>query len=78
MYKEKELADFCEDARPKIFLTLQETAANLDLSFLREAQVKTLITTSPLDFLASGAEIPGLLQGIKRTNVEGALELSDL
>jgi hypothetical protein len=45
---------------------------------LREAQVKTLITTSPLDFLASGAEIPGLLQGVKRTTVEGALELSDL
>ena len=78
MYKEKELAYFCEDARPKIFLTLQETAANLDLSFLREAQVKTLITTSPLDFLPPGVEIPGLLQGIKRTTVEGALELSDL
>lgn len=78
MYKEKELAYFCEDARPKIFLTLQETAANLDLSFLREAQVKTLITTSPLDFLPPGVEIPGLLQGIKRIAVEGALELSDL
>ncbi len=78
MYKEKELAYFCEDSRPKIFLTLQETAANLDLSFLREAQVKTLITTSPLDFLPTIAEVPGLLQGIKRTSVEGALELSDL
>jgi len=78
MYKEKELAYFCEDSRPKIFLTLQETAANLDLSFLREAQVKTIITTSPLDFLPPGVEIPGLLQGIMRTTVEGALELSDL
>ena len=78
MYKEKELAYFCRDSGAKIFLTLQETAANLDLSFLREAQVNTIITTSPLDFLPSAAEIPGLLQGIKRTTVEGALELSDL
>lgn len=78
MYREKELTYFCQDSGAKIFLTLQETAANLDLSFLREAQVKTIITTSPLDFLPSGIETPGLLQGIKRTKVEGALELFDL
>jgi len=77
MYREKELAYFCQDSGAKIFLTLQETAANLDLSFLREAQVNTIITTSPLDFLPSGEETPGLLQGIKRTKAEGALELSD-
>ncbi len=78
MYREKELAYFCQDSGAKIFLTLQETAANLDLSFLREAQVNTIITTSPLDFLPPGAETPDLLQGIRRTKVEGALELSDL
>ena len=75
MYKEKELAYFCQDSGAKIFLTLDETASGLDLSFLDSTDVKTIITTSPLEFLSPEADPPDLLKRIRTTPVSGAMDL---
>ena len=78
MYREKELLYFCEDSQAGLFLTLDEIAAALDLSFLKKTSVQKLITTSALDLLPSHLELPGLLDGVQRTSVPGALAVLDL
>ncbi|MDZ7696457.1 MAG: AMP-binding protein [Deltaproteobacteria bacterium] len=75
MYKEKELTYFCQDSGARLFVTLDETASGLDLSFLKETPVKTVITTSPLDLLPPGTDPPDLLKKIGRTPVPGAMDL---
>ncbi|MBW2169828.1 MAG: AMP-binding protein, partial [Deltaproteobacteria bacterium] len=49
MYKEKELTYFFQDSGAKLFFTLDQIAAALDMSFLKETSVQNVITTSPLD-----------------------------
>ncbi len=78
MYKEKELTYFCQDSGAKIFLTLEETAASLDLSFLRETAVANVITASPLDYLPGDMELPKMLRGTKRTRVPDTLDILEL
>ncbi len=78
MYKEKELLYFCEDSGATIFFTLDEIAAELDLSFLKKTAVQKLITTSALDLLPPDTKPPELLQDIKPISVRGALCLRDL
>jgi len=78
MYKEKELAYFCRDSGARIFLTLEETASDLDLSFLDGTAVKAVITTSPLDFLPPGTDLPGLLKKIKKMAVSGTVDMLQL
>jgi long-chain acyl-CoA synthetase len=78
MYKEKELTYFCQDSGAKIFITLEETASGLDLFFLKQTQIETVITTSPLDFLPSYLEPPRMLAGSKKIRISGAVEMLDL
>jgi long-chain acyl-CoA synthetase len=78
MYKEEELTYFCQDSGAKIFLTLDEIAAGLDLSFMKQTAVKNLITTSPLDFLPADQKRPRLLEGKERMAVDGSLNLLEL
>jgi long-chain acyl-CoA synthetase len=78
MYREKELLYFCEDSQARLFFTLDEIAAALDLSFLKKTSVQKLITTSALDLLPSHLELPGLLDGVQQTSVPGALVVLDL
>jgi long-chain acyl-CoA synthetase len=62
MYKERELIYFCRDSGAKIFLTHDETAAGLNLSFLKETSVDTVIATSPLDLLPPDMAPPAMLE----------------
>jgi long-chain acyl-CoA synthetase len=78
MYKEKELTYLCQDSGAKVFITLEETASRLDLSFLKQTQVETVITTSPLDFLPSYPEPSRVLAGAKKIAISGALDMLDL
>ncbi|MBL7204639.1 MAG: AMP-binding protein [Desulfobacteraceae bacterium] len=78
MYKEKELTYFCQDSGAKLFVTLDEIASGLDLSFLRDTSVERVITTSPLDFLPPGTELPGLLTGAKKTPVSGTMDMLEM
>jgi long-chain acyl-CoA synthetase len=78
MYKEKELNYFCRDSGAKIFVTLQEVATGLDLTFLKQTDVREVITTSALDFLPGGSQIPKMVRGIKKQTVPGTLDLLDL
>jgi long-chain acyl-CoA synthetase len=78
MYREKELTYFCNDSGAKMFVTLDEIAGGLDLSFLTETSVQTTITTSPLDFLPQGEEVPALLKGSKRIAIPGAVDMLKL
>ena len=78
MYKEKELAYFCEDSGAKLFLTLDEIADKLDLAFLGNTSVKKIITTSPLDFLPPGTNPPSLLRKTRKVHIPGTLDMLDI
>ncbi|MGB6068387.1 MAG: AMP-binding protein [Desulfomonilaceae bacterium] len=78
MYKGQELSYFLQDSGAKLFLTLDEIAASLDLSFLKGTQVERIVTTSPLDMLPAKASYPEMLKGVKRVSVDGALDLFEL
>jgi long-chain acyl-CoA synthetase len=78
MYKENELSYFCQDSGSKIFLTLDEIAAALDLSFLKDTPVKKTITTSPLDLLPTCMDRPNVLKGTKKNHIEDTLDMLEL
>jgi len=75
MYKEKELTYFCQDSGARLFVTLDEIASGLDLSFLGDTPVKKVITTSPLDFLPPGTDPPDLLKRTKKTPASNAMDM---
>ena len=78
MYKEKELSYLCGDSGARVLLTLDEIADRLDLSFLKETSIEKVVTTSALDLLPSGAEIPGLLKSLKKTRAPGTVDMLEL
>ena len=78
MYKEKELQYFCEDSGARLFLTHDEIAAKLDLSFLSETAVEKVITTSPLDFLPADAKLPELLRRPRKIPVPDTLDMLEM
>ena len=78
MYKENELLYFCRDSGARLLFTLDEIAAGLDLSFLKQTSIKNVITTSALDMLSSHNKPPGLLSGTERISVPGVLKLQDI
>jgi long-chain acyl-CoA synthetase len=78
MYKEHELSYFCTDSGARLFLTHDEIAANLDLSFLKSTQVERVVTTSALDLLPDDAPRPEMLKTMKRTAVAGCLDLIEI
>ena len=78
MYKEKELKYFCEDSGARLFLTLDEIASDLDLSFFENTSVERLITTSPLDFMPPGADPPVLLKNARKIAGPGALDMLEM
>jgi long-chain acyl-CoA synthetase len=78
MYKEKELTYFCRDSGAIVFVTLDEIAAALDLSFLKETRVETIITTSPLDFFPDPTKPPSMLKAMKKIRVPKTLDMLEL
>jgi len=78
MYKEKELSYFCRDSGAKLFVTHEEVARALDLSFLKDTSVQKVITTSALDLLPKGIEPPPILRGMKKETVPGTLDMLEL
>ncbi|MBM3301039.1 MAG: acyl--CoA ligase, partial [Deltaproteobacteria bacterium] len=78
MYKERELGYFCKDSGARVFVTLDETAQSLDLSFLKDTRVEHVITCSALDFLDENAPVPETLSGCKRSTVHGCEDLRAL
>lgn len=78
MYKEKELTYFCRDSGAKLFVTLDEIASGLDLSFLADTSVEKIITTSSLDFLPPDIDPPELLKKARKTSVPGTLDMLEM
>ena len=78
MYKERELSYFCENSGAKIFITLEEIAAQLDFSFLKETSVQKEITTSPLDFLPDQNTLPELLRNIQKNSMPDCVDMLEL
>ena len=78
MYKENELTYFCQDSGAKLFVTLEEVARGLDLSFLKDTPVQKVITSSALDLLPKGVEPPKMLSGMKKAHVPRTLDMLDL
>lgn len=78
MYKEQELSYFFQDSGAKLFLTHDEIANSLDLSFLSHTKVKRVITTSALDLLPPDSSPVEKLKSVKRSEVIGCLKLLDI
>ncbi len=78
MYKEHELSYFFQDSGAKLFLTHDEIANALDLSFLSHTKVKRVITTSALDLLPPDLSPVEQLKSVKRSEVIGCLKLVDI
>jgi len=75
MYREKELSYFFKDSGAKLFVTHDEIAQNLDLSFLKDSSIGNVITTSALDFLDSNSPLPEILRKCRRSSVQGCRDL---
>jgi len=75
MCKEKELTYFCTDSGARLFVTMDEIAQRLDLSFLKGSSVEQVITTSALDFLDVDSPRPEILSGCTRSSVPGCRDL---
>jgi len=78
MYKENELSYFCENSAAKIFITLEEIAGQLEISFLKRSSIEKVITTSPLDFLSDQTRLPKLLDNTQKKPVPDCLDMMDL
>ena len=78
MYREKELSYFCRDCAARIFLTHDEIAQSLDLSFLKETGVEKVIITSPLDFIPEDTPAPKLLNRPRKISVPDTLDMLEL
>jgi long-chain acyl-CoA synthetase len=78
MYKEEELGYFVEDSGAGIFITLDEIAASLDLSFFKETSIQHIITTSPLDFIPDREPAPALFKEKQRRSIPGTMDMLDL
>jgi len=78
MYKEKELFYFFQDSGAKVLFTLDEIAAELDLSVFQDTRLERIVTTSSLDLLPASGERPDMLKGLKRIPVPGTLDMLEL
>ena len=78
MYKQKELSYFCENSNAKIFITLEEIASKLEISFLKKLSIEKVITTSPLDFLSDQIKLPRLLNNTQKKHVPDCLDMIEL
>jgi len=78
MYKENELSFFCENSKAKIFITLEEIADQLDISFFDRPPIEKVITTSSLDFLPKQNSRPKLLKDAQKKPVPGCLDMVEL
>jgi long-chain acyl-CoA synthetase len=78
MYKEKELLYFCKDSGAGLFLTLDEIAAGLNLSFLKDTKVEHVITTSAKDLLPERMNTPAMLSEIDIAPIPTALRWTEL
>jgi len=78
MYKQKELSYFCENSNAKIFITLEEIASKLEISFLKKLSIEQVITTSPLDFLSDQINRPRLLNNTQKKQVPDCLDMIEL
>jgi long-chain acyl-CoA synthetase len=78
MYKENELIYFCQDSGARLFLTLDEIANALDLSFLKDTAVEKVIVTSPLDFFPTEMGPPDMLEPAKKIPIPGTLDMIEL
>jgi long-chain acyl-CoA synthetase len=78
MYKEKELSYFCENSNAKIFITLEEIASQLEMSFLMKLSIEKVITTSHLDFLGDRINLPKLLNNVQKNPVPDCIDMLEL
>lgn len=78
MYKQNELAYFCEDSGAKIFVTLDEIAVSLAPDFLAGTGIRHIITTSARDMYPGNAPPPDMLQGIAKRSVAGTQDMLQL
>jgi long-chain acyl-CoA synthetase len=78
MFKEEELLYYFKDTEARALMILDEILSSLDQSFLKQTLINTIITTSSLDMLPPGSELPKLLVGMRKISLPGTLDLIEL
>lgn len=77
MLKERELHYVLSDCGARAIISLQDLWNSVASKAVDGTAVKTMITTSPLDYLG-GQEVPAVLEGLDRVPTPGAVELAEL
>ena len=78
MLRERELAKILSDSGSRVIVCQEDLFAEVARTTLPSTAVQHTITTSPLDFLASGAPLPLVLSGVTRARHPEVPDLLDI
>src|SRR6186713_1665733 len=78
MLRERELAKILSDSGSRVIVCQEDLFAEVARTTLPSTAVQHTITTSPLDFLASGAPLPPVLSGVTRARHPEVPDLLDI
>jgi len=76
--QEKGLLYFLRDSGAKILVIQEEVLKSVGPDFLKKTSVETLITTSPLDMLPQGIQLPSSLSEVRKISIPGSLDMIEL
>lgn len=78
MYRERELAYYLTDSRPKVMVSLESIYESTARKVVRETSIQKVITTSGLDYLPQGYPVPKALAGTKKVSFDETLDMVGL
>ncbi len=78
MFKPHELEYYIEDSEAHVIITQDDVYASMVKEAVGDRKDISVITTSPLDFLSPGKEIPGQLKGLEKKSFPETKDLLEL
>jgi long-chain acyl-CoA synthetase len=76
--QEKGLLYFLRDSGAKILVIQEEVLRSVGRSFLKKTSVEAVITTSPLDMLPQGIQLPSSLSEVRKASIPASLDMMEL
>ncbi len=77
MYKERELEFYCNDSGAKVIITMQSCYPEVK-GLVGKTGVRSIITTSELDFLPSTHPLPNILKTSQKNKIPETIDLMDI
>lgn len=77
MYKERELEYYCNDSQAQVIISLESCYREI-MNLPKKTNLKTIITTSELDFIPIGKPLPKLLKTSEKKKLSEAIDLMDI